>query len=72
MSAIQNGIVHGYSASLKGELIILNIIMNENRNDNEYRCWIMQNGVIRSNPITLHVAGEYMQKITCYLLVINW
>ena len=61
VSAIQNGIVPGYSANFKGELIILNIIMNDYRNYNYYRCHIMQNRTIRSNTIALYVAGEYIR-----------
>ena len=58
VSTIQNGIMSGYSASLKGELIIRNVMTNDNRNQTEYQCWIMQNRTIRGNPIALYVAGE--------------
>ena len=59
MNALHNGQVPGYSTYLdKTDLIIENIMMNDNRNDTEYRCVIIQNTMIRSNATTLYVTGK--------------
>ena len=66
LNALHNGRVPGYSTYLdKTDLIIENIMMNDNRNDTEYRCMILQNTTIRSNATTLYVTGKCILKITC-------
>ena len=73
LNAIQNGIASGYTANLgSNNLIVQNIMMNDERNDTEYRCAIVTiveregNTPVRteaiqssSEPTILYVAGEY-------------
>ena len=60
VNALLNGLVPGYSGGLgTADLIIENIMMNDHRNDTEYRCVIMQNTTIKGAPIYLIVAGEH-------------
>ena len=60
---LRNGLVDGYSAMLfSANLIVEDIIMNDARNNSDFTCVVVsQNDTIlnRSNPITLHIAGEY-------------
>ena len=64
-NSLQNGRVTGYSANLNNSLIVKNIMMNDDRNNTEYRCVIMTTQgataiIIRqSDPSILYVAGEY-------------
>ena len=60
VNALLNGQVDGYSGGLDtADLIIQNIMMNDHRNDTEYRCVIMQNTTTRGDPVYLIVAGEH-------------
>ena len=70
VSSLANGILDGYSADISSSnLIVKNIVMNDNRNNTEYRCVIIMSDVIvnDSDPIFLYVAGEYL----CNLIVNN-
>ena len=61
VSSLANGILDGYSADItSSNLIVKNIVMNDNRNNTEYRCVIiMSDGIVNdSDPIFLYVAGE--------------
>ena len=67
-SALRNGILAGHSAILgNNNLIVENIMMNDVRNDSDYRCVIVPaqgmitvNDIIdESDPTILYVAGEY-------------
>ena len=58
---LRNGRVAGYSAN-GTNLIVKNIMMNDDRNNTEYRCVIIRYSysIIRqSDPAILYVAGEY-------------
>ena len=68
INALRNGILAGYSVPLgSNNLIVENIMMNDARNDSDYRCVIVPaQGVItvadiidESDPTILYVAGEY-------------
>ena len=68
ISVIRSGILTGYTATLdSNNLIVENTVMNDNRNDSEYRCVIIpaqgtvtQADIIaESDPTILYVAGEY-------------
>ena len=59
---LYNGILDGYSADIKTNgLIILNIMMNDSRNETEYHCGIISGPVLqqKSDVITLYVTGEF-------------
>ena len=61
-NALRNGILTGYHTTLNNDnLIVENIVMNDIRNDTEYRCVITENGIIQdqSDPIFLYVAGKH-------------
>ena len=69
-SALRSGILAGYNTTLGSDnLIVENIMMNDSRNDTEYRCVItvsMEQDMIitvtivrESDPTILYVAGEY-------------
>ena len=61
VNALRNGILTGYSAN-GNNLIVENIMMNDGRNDSEYRCVIAlrdTSTIQRENNRTiLYVAGE--------------
>ena len=62
VSSLYNGILDGYSADIKTKsLIILNITMNDSRNETEYQCGITIGIVLQqeSDVITLYVTGEF-------------
>ena len=68
INALRSGILTGHSATLdSSNLIVDNIMMNDVRNDSEYRCVIVPaQGMItvtdiidESDPSILYVAGEY-------------
>ena len=68
INGIRNGILTGYTATLDStNLTVENIMMNDVRNDSEYRCVIVPaQGLVtvddiidESDPIILYVAGEY-------------
>ena len=62
MNALFNGIEAGYNIS-GNNLIVENIMMNDDRNNTEYRCVIITQGTTtilrQSDPTILYVAGEY-------------
>ena len=62
VSSLHNGILDGYSADIQtNSLIILNITMNDSRNETEYQCGITDGGPVfqqESDVITLYVTGE--------------
>ena len=71
VNSLANGILDGYSADISSSnLIVKNIVMNDNRNNTEYKCVIIMSDRIvnDSDPIFLYVAGEY----PCNLIVNNY
>ena len=66
INAIRNGILTGHTATLdSNNLIVENIMMNDSRNDSEYRCVIMYMATFadiidESDPIFLYVTGKYV------------
>ena len=65
---LRNGILTEYNSN-GNNLIIVNIMMNDDRNNNQYSCGIVSSTVSNptvadmvdeSDPIILYVAGEYM------------
>ena len=67
-NALRNGILAGHTTTLgSSNLIVENIMMNDVRNDSDYRCVIIPaQGMItvadiidESDPTILYVAGEY-------------
>ena len=67
ISALRNGILTGYTATLdSSNLIVENIMMNDGRNDSEYICVIIPaQGLVtfadimdESDPTFLYIAGE--------------
>ena len=67
VSGLPNGIVTGYSAN-GNNLIVENIMINDDRNDTEYRCVITTQGtrtILRQSDSStiLYVAGEYISAI---------
>ena len=68
ISAIRSGTLTGYTANVdNSNLIVENIMMNDVRNDSEYRCVIIPaQGMVtvadiidESDPTFLYVAGKY-------------
>ena len=63
VSGLRNDIAAGYSANMTtNNLIVKNIMMNDDRNNTEYRCVITQGTTTilhQSDPTILYVAGEY-------------
>ena len=56
VNSLANGILDGYSADIvNSNLIVTNIVMNDNRNNTEYRCVIIMSDMITedSDPIIL-------------------
>ena len=70
VSSLNSGRLPGYSADLhNSSLIVKNIVMNDNRNNSEYRCDIRMSGEIVNDgntTLVLYVAGEYL-----YYVIIN-
>ena len=71
VQSLINGILHGYSADVNNDnLIVQNIVMNDNRNDTEHQCVIVISGtttvVNRSEPTFLYVAGKYRCYVRMY------
>ena len=66
VTGLRNGIVAGYSAN-GNNLIVENIMMNDDRNNTEYRCVIITQGTTtilrQSDPTILYIAGEYQSSI---------
>ena len=69
INALRNGILTGHSGTLgSSNLIVENIMMNDDRNDSDYRCVIIPNQsmvtvsdiIDKSDPIFLYVTGEYL------------
>ena len=62
VSSLHNGILDEYSADIQtNSLIILNITMNDSRNETEYQCGITIGPVLqqKNDVITLYVTGEF-------------
>ena len=68
ISALRSGILPGHSATLgSNNLIVENIMINDDRNDSDYRCMIIPaQGMVtiadiidESDPTILYVAGEF-------------
>ena len=70
VSSLNGGSLPGYSADIhNSNLIVKNIVMNDNRNNSEYRCVIRISGEIVNDgneTLLLYVAGEYL-----YCVIIN-
>ena len=61
-NVLHNGILTGYRTPLNSDnLIVEDIVMNDIRNDTEYRCVITQGRIIldQSDPIFLYVTGKH-------------
>ena len=67
INALRSGILPGHSATLgSNNLIVENIMMNDDRNDSDYRCVIVPvqsmitvaDIIDESDPTILYVAGE--------------
>ena len=66
MGSLNNNILPGYSADItSSNLIVKNIMINDNRNNTEYRCVIIMSDMIvnDSDPIFLYVAGECLYEL---------
>ena len=66
MGSLNNGILPGYSADItSSNLIVKNIMINDNRNNTEYRCVIIMSDRIvnDSDLIFLYVAGECLYEL---------
>ena len=66
VTGLRNYVVAGYSTN-GNNLIVENIMMNDDRNNTEYRCVIITTqGTTaiqrQSDPTTLYVAGEYQYR----------
>ena len=65
-SALRNDIASGYSAN-GNNLLVENIMMNDDRNNTEYRCVITTTGTTtiqrQSDSTILYVAGKYISAI---------
>ena len=64
VNALHNGILVGYSADIhNNNLVVLNIVMNDRRNDTEYQCVFVLSGtmtIVNSSDTTfLYIAGKY-------------
>ena len=63
VSPLHHGILKGYSANIiTNNLIVENIMMNDVRNNTEYRCGFRTQNIptiLASEPTILFVAGEY-------------
>ena len=60
VASLSGGILGGFSADINSSnLIVKNIVMNDTRNNTEYRCKItMSDMTTESDPTLLYVAGE--------------
>ena len=73
LSSLANGILIGYSADIiSSNLIVKNIVMNDNRNNTEYRCVIIMSDMITedSDPTFLYVTGEYVP-VSCNCVIMH-
>ena len=73
LSSLANGILIGYSADIiSSNLIVKNIVMNDNRNNTEYRCVIIMSDMITedSDSTFLYVAGEYVPVLCHHALYV--
>ena len=71
VAALSGGELDGYSADvISSNLMVKNIVMNDDRNNTEYKCVIIMSDMIvnDSDPTFLYVAGEYL----CNLIVNNY
>ena len=66
VASLSNGILDRYSADINSSnLIVNNIVMNDNRNNTEYRCSIIMSDMTTEGDLTfLYVAGEYVPVCT--------
>ena len=78
INALRSGILTGHSATLdSNNLIVENIMINDVRNDSEYRCVIVPaQGMItvadiidESDPSILYVAGKYVHTYHYSILI---
>ena len=72
INALRNGILTGYTTTLGSDnLIVENIMMNDDRNNTEYRCVIVLHGTIqrRSDRTFMFVAGEYHYRVQYHVYV---
>ena len=65
VQSLINGILPGYSVDVNNNnLFVQNIVMNDSRNDTEYRCVIVMSNTTTilnsSDPTFLYVAGKYI------------
>ena len=61
VNSLSGGTLDGYSADItNSNLIVKNIVMNDDRNNTEYKCVIIMSDMIvnDSDPTFLYVAGE--------------
>ena len=77
-SALRNGILAGYTTNLgSNNLIVENVMMNDDRNDSDYRCVIIPaQGMVtiadiidESDPTILYVAGEYQYNYIMHIII---
>ena len=73
VASLSNSILNGYSADINSSnLIVKNIVMNDNRNNTDYRCVIIMSDTITddSDPTFLYVAGECVP-VSCNLVIMH-
>ena len=73
VASLANGILNGYSADItSSNLIVKNIVMNDIRNNTEYRCAIIMSDMTTedSDSTFLYVAGEYVP-VSCNLVIMH-
>ena len=73
VASLSNGILEGYSADIiSSNLIVKNIVMNDSRNNTDYRCVIIMSDTITEDgdPTFLYVAGEYVP-VSCDCVIIH-
>ena len=73
VDSLSTGILNGYSVDINSSnLIVKNIVMNDNRNNTEYRCVIILSGIIAedSDPTFLYVAGECLP-VSCNCVIMH-
>ena len=73
VASLSIGILNGYSADINSSnLIVKNIVMNDTRNNTDYRCAIIMSGTITedSDPTFLYVAGESV-RVSCNCVIVH-
>ena len=71
--SLSSGILDGYSADItSSNLIVKNMVMNDIRNNTEYRCAIIMSDMTTedSNSTFLYVAGECVP-VSCNLVIMH-